>query len=226
MLRKTSSGVLFCALFLLPLLAKTTPVFINEIHYDNPGADKHEAVELAGTAGTDLSGWQLIFYNGATGTDYKTVELAGTFMDEASGFGFISFNVPGIQNGAPDGIALVDASDLVSQFISYEGEFEALSGLAEGLMSEDIGVAEPATLPGYSLQLAGQLTGQLTGGGTHYRDFYWTLGAESFGGLNPGQAFSAHSVSVSAIPNVPVVLLMLPLLLWMVRRTLNNSSAF
>jgi hypothetical protein len=42
-------------------------VFINEIHYDNNGIDANEAIEIAGPAGTDLSGWSLVLYNGATG---------------------------------------------------------------------------------------------------------------------------------------------------------------
>ncbi len=43
-----------------------TSVFINEIHYDNTGTDTGEFVEIAGPAGTDLSGWRLVFYNGAS----------------------------------------------------------------------------------------------------------------------------------------------------------------
>jgi hypothetical protein len=36
------------------------PVFINEIHYDNAGADVGEFVEIAGPAGTNLAGWRLM----------------------------------------------------------------------------------------------------------------------------------------------------------------------
>jgi hypothetical protein len=35
-------------------------VFINEIHYDNTGTDVGEAVEIAGYAGIDLTGWSII----------------------------------------------------------------------------------------------------------------------------------------------------------------------
>ena len=52
-----------------------TPVFINEIHYDNAGADSGEAIEIAGPAGTDLSGWSLVLYNGNGGAAYKTTAL-------------------------------------------------------------------------------------------------------------------------------------------------------
>ncbi len=36
-------------------------VFINEFHYDNSGGDVGEAIEVAGNAGTDLSGWSVVF---------------------------------------------------------------------------------------------------------------------------------------------------------------------
>ena len=38
-----------------PSLGQTA--FINEIHYDNTGKDTGEAIEIAGPAGTNLSGW-------------------------------------------------------------------------------------------------------------------------------------------------------------------------
>jgi hypothetical protein len=52
----------------------TSVVFINEIHYDNAGTDVGEGVEIAGTAGTDLTGWSIIPYNGNGGVSY-TQEL-------------------------------------------------------------------------------------------------------------------------------------------------------
>jgi len=54
-----------------------TAVFINEIHYDNAGTDTGEAIEVAGPADTDLSGWSLVSYNGNGGAVYKTVALSG-----------------------------------------------------------------------------------------------------------------------------------------------------
>jgi len=53
------------------------PVFVNELHYDNTGVDQNEAVEIAGPAETDLTGWRLILYNGSDGADYFTRELSG-----------------------------------------------------------------------------------------------------------------------------------------------------
>ncbi|MBI4747380.1 MAG: hypothetical protein HY774_02785 [Acidobacteria bacterium] len=52
--------------------AATTPVFINEIHYDNTGTDAGEAIEVAGPAGTDLTGWTIVLYNGSGGVTYDT----------------------------------------------------------------------------------------------------------------------------------------------------------
>jgi hypothetical protein len=51
-----------------PAMAQT--VFVNEIHYDNTGTDSGEAIEIAGPVGTDLSGWSLVLYNGASGASY------------------------------------------------------------------------------------------------------------------------------------------------------------
>ncbi|NUM75937.1 hypothetical protein HUU40_16360, partial [candidate division KSB1 bacterium] len=56
--------------------AAQTPIFINEIHYDNNGADTGEAIEIAGPAGSDLTGWSLVLYNGANGANYGTISLS------------------------------------------------------------------------------------------------------------------------------------------------------
>jgi hypothetical protein len=168
-------------------------VWINEFHYDNVGTDTGEAIEIAGTAGTDLTGWSLVRYNGATGQVYTTPAanpagsdvLSGTIPDLGGGFGVVVVNylADGIQNGAPDGIALVDSSSAVVQFLSYEGSFTAINGPASGLTSTDVGVAESGTTPvGYSLQL--------TGSGSSYADFSWAAAqASTFGAVNTGQSF-------------------------------------
>jgi hypothetical protein len=135
-------------------------VFINEIHYDNDGADANEAVEIAGLAGTDLAGWSLVYYNGSGGASYATDALSGVLSDQQGGFGTIVVERAGIQNGAPDGIALVDASNTVVQFLSYEGVFVATNGPANGLTSTDIGVIETGSGPAdSSLQLTACLAG-------------------------------------------------------------------
>jgi uncharacterized protein len=160
-------------------------VFVNEIHYDNVGTDEGEAIEVAGPAFTDLSGWSVVLYNGANGATYSTRSLGGTLTDQQGGFGttVLTYPVNGIQNGDPDGVALVDDTGEVVQFLSYEGAFAATNGPAAGMTSTDIGVRQTSSTPvGHSLQL--------TGSGTTYGDFTWAAPAESsFGEVNGGQTF-------------------------------------
>ena len=88
----------------------------------------------------------------------------------ASGRRSLTYPVNGIQNGAPDGVALVFQGTTVIQFLSYEGTFTATTGPANGLTSTDIGVIEIGSEPlGLSLQLVGD--------GTSYADFTWSAPA-------------------------------------------------
>ena len=164
-------------------------VFINEFHYDNDGADTGEFIEIAGAAGTNLTGWSIVLYNGNGGATYNTVNLSSTIPDQSNGFGTVVVNYPsnGIQNGSPDGIALVDSSSNVVQFLSYEGSFTAADGPAAGMTSTDVGVSEPGSTPvGFSLQL--------TGTGTMSEDFSWNSPADDTpGAVNDGQTFSGGS---------------------------------
>lgn len=168
-------------------------IFINEIHYDNTGADVGEGVEIAGPSGTDLSGWSLALYNGSNGSVYSTWLLSGIILDEIGGFGALSFSVSGMQNGSPDGLALIDSSSSVRQFLSYEGEMTAFNGVAAGMVSDDIGVFESGSTPvGTSLQLMGE--------GVVYDDFVWSAsGLESFAAINSGQVFR----SLTPPPSIP-----------------------
>ncbi len=154
-------------------------VWINEIHYDNDGVDSDEGVEIAGTAGSVLSDYALVFYNGNDGKIYDgTNALAGTLDDEQCGYGAAWFGHVGIQNET-EGIALVKGSSVV-QFLSYEGALTASNGPAAGMTSVDIGVRETAATAGYSLQL--------TGTGTTYSAFAWASARpHSRGTLNTGQ---------------------------------------
>lgn len=136
-------------LFAAPALA-AGGVTINEFHYDNSGTDTGEFVEVAGAAGADLTGWSLELVNGANNRVYDTLDLSGTLNAD----GLASVDAPGIQNGAPDGIALVAPDGSLAEFLSYEGSFRAANGAAEGAWSTDVGVAESGdTAVGESLQL-------------------------------------------------------------------------
>ncbi|MFZ3582819.1 Ig-like domain-containing protein [Loktanella sp. DJP18] len=107
--------------------------YINEIHYDNAGGDVGEFIEVAGPVGTDLAGWSLVLYNGNDGSVYGTSPLSGILTgDGALGFATVSYPANGLQNGSPDGVALVNASGTVVEFLSYEGTLTATAGPAAG----------------------------------------------------------------------------------------------
>ena len=158
--------------------------WINEFHYDNASSDVGEMVEIAGPAGTDLTGWQVLGYNGNGGSVYDTVVLSGVLPDQGGCVGTLSFAFPGMQNGSPDGLALVDDTGAVVEFLSYEGVITASSGAAAGLTSTDVGVAESGSTPaGHSLQLGGT--------GSARADFAWQSAQADTPGLpNAGQTFS------------------------------------
>ncbi len=207
MSRMTIIGALLGVLFISPVQASPVQIFINELHYDNAGGDVGEAVELAGTAGSSLDGWQLVFYNGANGAPYNSIALTGLFDDKSNGFGFLSFTLAGIQNGAPDGLALVMPDQQVSEFISYEGVIDAVVGPATGWTSLDIGVSESA---------ASAITNSLylDGTGLQRSDFSWVSGEATFAALNNNQEFVASSSQVAAVPLPGALgLIILPLLL-------------
>lgn len=183
-----------------PSWAQPLQAFINEIHYDNQGPDRAEGVEIAAPAGTRLDGWQVVFYDGRRGTTYATIDLEGEVADAGDGYGFSYLAKRGIQNGAPDGLALVDDQGQLLQFLSYEGTFDAVDGVAAGMTSLDIGVMEEADTPaGWSLQL--------TGSGIRAADFHWVLAEASFGRSNQGQRFDYGGTA--RIPEPPALLLLL-----------------
>ncbi|MDG4768603.1 ExeM/NucH family extracellular endonuclease [Solwaraspora sp. WMMD406] len=125
--------------------------FISEIHYDNAGTDTGEAIEIEAPPEYDLTGWQIVLYNGSNDTVYDTRTLTGAVP--AAGVLVAEYPTDGIQNGSPDGIALVDPDGTVREFLSYEGTVDAVGGPANGQTSVDIGVAESSSTPvGHSLQ--------------------------------------------------------------------------
>ncbi|HEX2687299.1 MAG TPA: DNA/RNA non-specific endonuclease [Kofleriaceae bacterium] len=145
----------------------------SELHYDNSGADVGEAIEVEGPAGTDLTGWSIVLYDGNGGTAYSTQTLGGTIPATCSTRGVVVVNYPqnGIQNGSPDGMALVDARGHVVEFLSYEGTMTAVGGPASGMLSTDILASEASSSPiGQSLQ----------------RDAFnrWALATSTFGACN------------------------------------------
>jgi hypothetical protein len=119
---------------------------INEIDYDNVGTgDSAEFIEIynPSSSDADLSGIAVILVNGANSTSYMTIDLSSAGVLPAHGYlvvagpnvtpapGAIKLD-PGwtandrIQNGSPDGLALVDtAAQTVIDALSYEGSITA-----------------------------------------------------------------------------------------------------
>jgi len=129
-----------------------------------------------------------LFYDGLDGSVYKTFnlssELAVSNDDPSSGYTFSAYSVytfqAQTQNG-PDGIALVDANDVVLDFIAYGGEVVGTNGPADGLSATLMGVVEASnTSPANSLQLGGV--------GFKASDFMWQgVQVATPGQVNTGQ---------------------------------------
>ncbi|TVZ23017.1 putative secreted protein (Por secretion system target) [Dokdonia sp. Hel_I_63] len=183
MKKKLLSALLCIILAFLTANLNAQGIFINELHYDNAGGDVNEGIELAGPAGTDLAGWSLVLYNGSNNEPYRTVDLTGVIANQQNGYGTVNYPITGIQNGAPDGIALVDGTGNLVQFISYEGELTAIGGPADGLTSRNISVSEGAdTSTESSLSLSGN--------GIEAADFTWEItNTNTFGAVNTNQVF-------------------------------------
>ncbi len=116
---------------------------LNEIDYDQPGIDFGEFVEIVniGDAPVDLTDVALIFINGSSTSEYARVELITAAPSLEGGLrlvvgtesilaslpaGVPSAALPAtsnnVQNGAPDGVALVDlAAGRLLDSLSYEG---------------------------------------------------------------------------------------------------------
>ena len=79
---------------------------LNEIDYDQVGADTGGFVEIfnAGDGPADLTGVALVLVDGGTGNEYLRRTLSGTLAAGA----YLVVEVDA-QNGAPDGVALIDA---------------------------------------------------------------------------------------------------------------------
>jgi len=195
-------------------------VWINEFHYDTDGTDFGEFVEVV--VGPDvaaaLTSIVLDLYNGSGGASYATHALS-TFTQGSTVNGYRIFykDIPGIQNGAPDGlgISIIGAS---VQLLSYEGTFTATSGPANGLISVDIGISETTSPIGSSLQLTGSgapaspspvitVSGPATA--TALESFTYTIQASenptsySVSGLPEGVSVNTSTGVISGTPTTP-----------------------
>ncbi len=144
------------------------PAYINEFHYDDNGAtDTDERIEVAiPNPGNYYNNLYIFLYNGSDKMVYGSAIQyygSGALADSFSVTGGklyvynYTINSESIQNGAPDGIALVAdyglGTEKVLQFLSYEGTFTAIGGPANGMLSTSIVKSESNSTPiGYSLQ--------------------------------------------------------------------------
>jgi uncharacterized protein len=151
--RRTALGTLAASVAVvgLPTVAQAAPPtapFISEIHYDNAGTDADEFVEVEFPAGTASDGWRVVLYNGNGGAVYDAASRQP--LPSVTGPGVAVIDYPastGVQNGSPDGLALVRPDDTVAEFLSYEGTFTAAGASstanpAGGAASSDIGVSQ------------------------------------------------------------------------------------
>ena len=131
--------------------AAPTEPFVAEIHYDDAGPDSGELVEVQLPPGTTSEGWSVVRYNGSGGAPYGTDALPAVTADDADAVALLEYPANGLQNGSPDGLALVRPDGSVAELLSYEGTFTAVGGPADGQVSTDIGAAENGEPEGQSL---------------------------------------------------------------------------
>ena len=139
---------------------------INEIDYDmtmNP--DSVEFVEIYNptTSSVSLDGMSLVFGNGGSaGAHYRTVMLTGSLAAGAYAVvGSAAVALPGgvarfdlgaatdaIQNGAPDGVALIDSGGALIDAVSYEGAMTMIRTSTGGTIMLGADGASAGTDPG------------------------------------------------------------------------------
>jgi hypothetical protein len=150
--------------YVLVLKTGIGTIVINEVDYDNVGIDTKEFIELfnPGTATVSLAGLSIVLVNGSGGAVYDTIDLSSVGELEGGEYLVIAgsgVNVPSsakhldpvwsqdqIQNGAPDGLALIDTvTSTVLDALSYEGSVTAtIDGFATPVSLVE-GAALPAT---------------------------------------------------------------------------------
>jgi hypothetical protein len=116
---------------------------VNEVDYDQVGADADGFVEIknVGADPIDLEGIALVYVDGADSAEYRREALSGTL--EAGGYLVVAGDA---QNGAPDGLALLDTgTGALVDALSYEGEIRnaVIDGTTYNLVE---GTALPASV--------------------------------------------------------------------------------
>jgi large repetitive protein len=156
-----------------PLSEALPALVVNEIDYDQVGADAGGFVELynAGLGPADLEGLALVLVDGARGREYLRRPLGGALA--AGAYRVVPVDA---QNGAPDGVALYDTRyEGVIDALSYEGAIERafIGPFAHALVE---GTALPASVAD-SNRVAGSLARSPNGGDTGDAATDWAFSA-------------------------------------------------
>jgi hypothetical protein len=150
----------------ITIVATLGKLVINEIDYDTVGSpDNLEFIELYNGTGADVSmvGKTVVLVNGANNATYKVIALdsAGTLAAGAylliaqaavtAPAGTVRIALTGtdqVQNGSPDGVALVDTvSGTIIDKLAYEGAMTAVAVTGvTGTVSLVEGTVLPATV--------------------------------------------------------------------------------
>ena len=121
---------------------------LNELDYDQPSFDTAEFVEILNVSDRRyrLGQVALVFVNGSTSAEYRRVQLSGRLgpsrrlvaataavpVDGSARVISLPLSRNNIQNGSPDGVALVDtANGVILDALSYEGSIH--EAVIEGL---------------------------------------------------------------------------------------------
>jgi hypothetical protein len=144
---------------------------INEVDYDQPGADNAEFVEIYNGTGApvSLAAMTLVLVNGANNQDYMSIALApavsladGQYLVvctaavsvAAGALTLVGIPNNGLQNGSPDGVALVDSAEhKVIDALSYAGSITAakltgVNGMVNLVEGTAVTVIDSATADG------------------------------------------------------------------------------
>ena len=87
-----------------------------------------------------------MLYDGNGGGVYDSKALSGTIPATCDDRGVVVVPFATIQNGSPDGLALVHGSEVV-EFLSYEGAISATDGPATGQISQPFPWRKEPVLP-------------------------------------------------------------------------------
>jgi hypothetical protein len=141
---------------------------INEVDYDmavNPDSTEFVEIYNGGTTSVDLTDYSLILVNGSNSTTYLTLSLGAAGVLQPGQYlvvgaaavsappGALKINFAGatdqIQNGAPDGIALINVTTgTLVDALSYEGAMTSVNITGVGTVSLVEGTAATALDPG------------------------------------------------------------------------------